>query len=223
MVCTHSLARHVLPKPTKFIAHAHCRVLRCRHHDKGSFNDQPYSVWGAPHCCGGFPLSTPSITPASSRQLTSGARSQGSALLVSLILWYLPNSEPQSRCNIDDYEAKDMERLDLRNCEMTALPRSIRDFSAVTHLDLGGNHLTTLPPLPRSIEVLFLLGNEFRDIPDSVLGLPRLRMLSFKQCKLTRLGAAPLPTSLRWLILSNNQLTSLPDWIGNLKHVRKLM
>jgi Leucine-rich repeat (LRR) protein len=77
--------------------------------------------------------------------------------------------------------------------------------------------------LPPSIEVLFLLGNQFEDVPVAVTQLHHLRMLSFKQCNLRRLGPTPLSTTLQWLIFSNNQLTALPPWIATLTRVRKLM
>ena len=58
-------------------------------------------------------------------------------------------------------------------------------------------------------------------MPRSVARLPRLRMLSFKGCRLTEVGR--LPRSLVWLILTGNRLTSLPRHLENLTRVRKLM
>lgn len=128
-----------------------------------------------------------------------------------------------ARCSLDHHPATPVTRLDLRGCGLATLPPSILRYTALTHLDLGGNQLRHLPPLPPSIEVLFLLGNQFEDVPVAVTPLHHLRMLSFKQCNLRRLGPTPLSTTLQWLILSNNQLTALPPWIATLTRVRKLM
>jgi hypothetical protein len=61
--------------------------------------------------------------------------------------------------------------------------------------------IADLPDLPPSLETLFLLGNRFEEVPTSVSRLPALRMLSFKDCRLRRIGV-PLPASLKWLILT---------------------
>ena len=82
--------------------------------------------------------------------------------------------------------------------------------------------LSDLPALPPSLEILFLLGNEFEGVPASLEPLPALRMLSFKACKLTLLDRR-LPASLSWLILTENQLFQLPEWLGELTAMRKLM
>jgi hypothetical protein len=61
--------------------------------------------------------------------------------------------------------------------------------------------IADLPDLPPSLETLFLLGNRFEEVPTSVSRLPALRMLSFKDCRLRRIGV-PLPAPLKWLILT---------------------
>lgn len=87
--------------------------------------------------------------------------------------------------------------------------------------DLANNRLMTLPTLPPSLEILFLLNNDFTSVPRSISRLLHLRMLSFKGCKLSSVGK--LPRSLVWLILTGNQLTEMPKQIENLSRVRKLM
>ena len=117
--------------------------------------------------------------------------------------------------------ADDTLELDLKKCSLTTLP-SLARFTRLRKLDLGHNALSDLPALPPSLEILFLLGNEFEGVPASLEPLPALRMLSFKACKLTLLDRR-LPTSLSWLILTENQLFQLPEWLGELTAMRKLM
>ena len=124
------------------------------------------------------------------------------------------------RCNVASY-ADDTLELDLKKCSLTTLP-SLARFTRLRKLDLGHNALSDLPALPPSLEILFLLGNEFEGVPASLEPLPALRMLSFKACKLTLLDRR-LPASLSWLILTENQLFQLPEWLGELTAMRKLM
>jgi hypothetical protein len=129
-----------------------------------------------------------------------------------------------SRCLLSAYRSPaSTTELDLKHCKLTELPEAIAKFTALVKLDVSHNSLLALPALPPSLETLFALGNPFETIPPSVAALPRLRMLSFKSCRLRGVGDVPLPTSLAWLILTDNMLTALPDWIGRLTRMRKLM
>jgi hypothetical protein len=136
------------------------------------------------------------------------------------------SDDPVDRCDLHTYaRPASVEELDLKRCGLTSLPPVIRRFRSLRKLDVGGNSLSTLPPLPPTVQVLFCLGNRFESIPTAVNRLPYLRMLSFKSNKLAELGAhTRLPASLVWLILTDNQLTALPDGLGlQLPHMRKLM
>ncbi|KAL1524337.1 hypothetical protein AB1Y20_019236 [Prymnesium parvum] len=124
------------------------------------------------------------------------------------------------RCDLRGYPL-DATELNLKGCSLTHLSADILSFSHLKKLDLADNELSDLPILPPSLEILFLLNNEFTRVPRSVARMPRLRMLSFKGCKLHSIGK--LPRSLVWLILTGNLLRELPREIGNLTRVRKLM
>jgi hypothetical protein len=120
------------------------------------------------------------------------------------------------RCDLSAYVASGtaigLAALDLKDCGLSSLPASIIQFVSLKKLDLGRNALTDLPPLPQSLEILFLLSNRFTSTPASISALPRLRMLSFKSNQLAAIST-PLPTSIEWLILTDNQLTSLPPQV----------
>lgn len=89
---------------------------------------------------------------------------------------------------------------------------------------MGRNHLKDLPPLPRSLRTLFLLGNRFKHIPNAIsaVELPRLRILSFKHNQLTSIPDN-LPHSLESLILTSNSIQSIPPSLSNLQKLKKLM
>lgn len=132
------------------------------------------------------------------------------------------DNNPQ-RCELDSYNRATTTELDLKHCKFTTFPESIAKFDRLVKLDVSHNSLLSLPVLPPTIETLFALGNPFETIPPSVAGLPKLRMLSFKSCRLRNIGDLALPTTLNWLILTDNMLTSLPDSFGRLTRMRKLM
>ena len=129
----------------------------------------------------------------------------------------------EDRCLLSSYDAVSTTELDLKHCGYSELPVAVAGFPALVKLDVSHNALRTLPSLPLSLETLFALGNHFEAIPPAVAALPRLRMLSFKSCRLRSIGEAPLPPSLQWLILTDNRLTALPESLGTLVRMRKLM
>ena len=127
------------------------------------------------------------------------------------------------RCELDSYNHATTTELDLKHCKFTTFPESIAKFDRLVKLDVSHNSLLSLPVLPPTIETLFALGNPFETIPPSVAGLPKLRMLSFKSCRMRNIGDQALPTTHNWLILTDNMLTSLPDSFGRLTRMHKLM
>lgn len=100
--------------------------------------------------------------------------------------------------------------------------------SRIERLDLACNKLTSLPDwlcqLPR-LRVLFLLGNPFSTIPPVLRSCDSIFMLSFKSCALAGpLDDSALPPNLGWLILTDNAITCLsPSFGERLSGVRKLM
>ena len=79
------------------------------------------------------------------------------------------------------------------------------DLTGVTHLYCSHNQLTSLPPLPETLEKLHCYVNQLTSLPP----LPEtLEKLDCSNNQLTSLP--PLPETLQELICTNNQLTSLP-------------
>ena len=113
--------------------------------------------------------------------------------------------------------------LKLQKCDLKKLPTEIVEFKSLKKLDLAFNPLKVLPPLPASIEIMFFLCCEFKDVPMAVSQCTKLTMLSFKNNQLQEVRAGLLPISVNWLILSGNQLTTLPSDIGRLTGLRKVM
>ena len=76
------------------------------------------------------------------------------------------------------------------------------DLTGVTHLYCSHNQLTSLPPLPVTLEKLYCWNNQLTS------HLTTLKILDCTNNQLTSLP--PLPETLKILYCSNNQLTSLP-------------
>lgn len=129
---------------------------------------------------------------------------------------------PRRHCGWSMDDDRDLTEMALTDCALHRLDTTIKEFSWLKQLDLAGNHLVDLPPLPPSLEVILLRGNRFERIPMPISTLPNLRMLSFKGCRLGELDL-PLPPSLEWLILTNNGLRELPASLGRCTKLRKLM
>jgi len=110
---------------------------------------------------------------------------------------------------------------------LTDFPAELFDLAASLEiLDLGNNHLTSLPDefdQFQQLKILFLTNNDFREIPAVLARCPQLRMVSFKSNQLTTVAEHTLPDSVRWLILTDNQIQQLPDSLGKLTRLQKLM
>lgn len=126
------------------------------------------------------------------------------------------NGDPLPR-----HDEVDVTEVNLVNHGITDLPARITAFQ-ITTLNLSGNKLTMLPELPPTLRVLFLMGNQFSEIPSSVCALPNIFMLSFKNNALVSIPD-DLPRSIGWLILTGNKISSLPNNFGDLVHLRKCM
>ena len=118
-------------------------------------------------------------------------------------------------------------QVDLSNCGLTEIPPEVFALGdAVQLLNLGGNHLSDLPPAMTqltNLRILFFASNNFTTIP-AVLGtMPSLYMLSFKSNQIETVPADALSPTVGWLILTDNRITELPSSIGNLVHLRKCM
>lgn len=154
--------------------------------------------------------------------MRNGYRVAGGLTLLLLVIVWMRSRGGEPRCDLSTYDAATTEALDLKRCGLDALPATIIAFQRLKKLDLGFNSLSSLPRLPESLEIVFLLSNAFEAVPPQVSPLPNLRMLSFKSNRLRSVGV-PLPTSLKWLILTDNHLAELPHQLGELTLMRKLM
>ncbi len=120
-----------------------------------------------------------------------------------------------------------MQRLDLRDCGLTELPREVFDLAdSLQVLDLSRNRLSCLPvDLPRlhRLRILFCSENDFTELP-AVLGrCAELEMVGFKSNRIESIAPGALPRRLRWLILTDNRLTELPAAIADCSRLQKLM
>ena len=119
-----------------------------------------------------------------------------------------------------------MKELSFRNAGLNTLPREVfAHADTLEHLDLSGNHFTSLPDeftRLRSLRRLFLSNNPCEEIPRVIGQLPQLEMVVLKSCRLNRVAEDALPARLRWLTLTDNQLEFLPESLGHRPRLQKL-
>ncbi|MEI8301230.1 MAG: leucine-rich repeat domain-containing protein, partial [Chlamydiota bacterium] len=110
--------------------------------------------------------------------------------------------------------------LTLKNNQLTTLPESIGQLTALQILGLEGNQLTTLPESIgqlTALRILSLEGNQLTTLPESIGQLTALHGLSLDGNQLTTLPESiGQLTALQGLSLDGNQLTTLPESIGQL-------
>jgi internalin A len=109
---------------------------------------------------------------------------------------------------------------------LTEVPEWLRSLTAVTALNLRGNHLAELPEWIGSLTALTDLDlsvNRLRTLPRSIGDLSHLTNLDLRHCQLTSLpefvGELAALTSLR---LGNNQLPGVPESLGSLGKLTSL-
>ena len=119
-----------------------------------------------------------------------------------------------------------MKELSFRNAGIDTLPREVFSHAdTLEHLDLSGNHFTSLPDeltRLRSLRRLFLSNNPCEELPRVIGQLPQLEMVGFRSCRLNRVAEDALPARLRWLTLTDNQLEFLPESLGHRPRLQKL-
>ncbi|CAL5355186.1 unnamed protein product [Camellia sinensis] len=122
--------------------------------------------------------------------------------------WYtLLSSQALQTKNVDSIglslQGSSLKKLKMANCNLSHLPREIGSLSSLTHLDLKGNNLGTLP--------------------DSICNLIFLQNLDVAGCNISH-----LPSEMRRLIslthldLKGNNLGTLPESICNLTCLERL-
>ncbi|KAL7164052.1 hypothetical protein ACSBR2_040041 [Camellia fascicularis] len=140
-------------------------------------------------------------------------------------------------------QGSSLKKLKMANCNLSHLPREIGSLSSLTHLDLKGNNLGTLPDsicnliflqnldvagcnishLPSemrrliSLTHLDLKGNNLGTLPGSICNLTCLERLFMESCNVSHLPCEiGRLVSLTHLDLNGNNLGTLPDSICNL-------
>ena len=116
--------------------------------------------------------------------------------------------------------------LYLYNNQLISLPDSFVNLIALTELYLNNNQLTSLPDSFENLSalaVLYLRYNQLNTLPDSFGRLTSLTNLGLGENQLISLpDSFGNLTALKQLYLGENQLTSLPDSFGNLSALRVL-
>ena len=86
-----------------------------------------------------------------------------------------------------------LDRLDLRENELTSVPAEIGQLTSLTELKLYRNKLTSVPAeigQLTSLERLYLGGNQLTSVPAEIGQLTSLKVLHLSGNKLTRVPAA---------------------------------
>ena len=116
--------------------------------------------------------------------------------------------------------------LDLGNNHLTTLPESIGQLKSLKLLNLCNNQLAALPESIgqlESLEKLYLGINQLATLPESIGQLKSLQDLHLNNNQLATLPESiGLLECLRSLYLGYNQLSTLPESIGNLEYLEAL-
>lgn len=148
-------------------------------------------------------------------------------------VWTLMDDAPEeaktiSLDNTDDkwWEVTEMTKLILASNRLTSVGEGIRNFAALTVLDVHDNALTSLPKAISSLEKLQKLDisrNQLREVPASIGLLHELLSLQLEHNQLTALCEDLCSLkALEKLDISNNLIESLPRYICLLSRLRSL-
>lgn len=122
---------------------------------------------------------------------------------------------------------KNVQRLSLRNNELSAFPMEILALTSLSFLDLENNQLTALPDdinVLADLRELYLLNNKFTSLPNNFSSLKKLRTLGLANNKFGSFPHSIISLEkLEMLDLSSNKLTSIPPEIGLMKNLKTLI
>ena len=109
------------------------------------------------------------------------------------------------------YAIPDMTQLDLSNNDLTSVPDSISNFSAITNLELSNNRIDTISPeigKLKNLRKLDLSNNQLEKLPKEIGELSALYKLDITNNKISTLPKSLSDLkSLQWLDATQNQLT----------------
>jgi len=110
---------------------------------------------------------------------------------------------------------------------LTDFPKEIYTLAdSLERLDMTNNKLSALPDdfhCLKNLKILFLSNNHFSVLPTVLAKCPKLSMIGFRNNQIDTVEEDSLPLSTRWLILTDNHLQKLPDSIGDLQLLQKCM
>ena len=137
----------------------------------------------------------------------------------------------ENKVPIDESKKNDEGETSLQCSEMTKILKIANiestDLSSLTKLDIFNGGLSYLPEsladfLP-NLKTMFLMKNNFKEVPAVVGSCKNLDMVSFKSNQLVSIHPEALQPQMRWLILTDNNLTSIPSTIGRCTKLQKFM
>ena len=107
-------------------------------------------------------------------------------------------------------------------CGLAAVPE-LGALDRIERLDVGGNALVELPPVPASVRELYIYDNQLAHLPalppglrvldanrNRLVDVPRLEGLDFAYLASNQLVAPPVLAGVRYLNVSGNPLAALP-------------
>ena len=118
---------------------------------------------------------------------------------------------------------KKASRLDLSNCQLTALPESLGQLTQLQSLNLSHSQLTALPESLgqlTQLQSLNLSNSQLTALPESLGQLTQLQSLDLSDCLLTALPESlGQLTQLTQLHISGNKLRELPESLARLSQL----
>eukprot|EP00210_Caulerpa_lentillifera_P006620 g6325.t1 len=122
--------------------------------------------------------------------------------------------------------AKDLQKLDLSDFQLTSIPDEVFELHDLTELSLTGNELTQIPPKIShltNLESLQLAANLLDSIPDEISALKKLKGLwLYSNCLKSLPESFGELQSLQKCSFSGNRLTHLPQSINQLSKLMEL-
>lgn len=117
-------------------------------------------------------------------------------------------------------QLKNLERLDLTECKLVSLPKSLHENEKLNELILNENSIDLTKSSKEgnnSITKIELQHNSLTEIPEVIARFPNLKILVLNHNKISQVSPAIGQLSkLEQLSFYNNKLTSIPDGVFNL-------